>query len=105
MDRDEVLRRVQDKKPNQLDEMEEEILNKGCRAGFVVGFAACAFTMIAKIIAGVSYYDVYAVYCFTVGGQWLYKWAKLKKRSDLGLGLMWVGLVVGLFAGYLAEIF
>ena len=61
--------------------------------------------LIAKIIAGVSYYDVYAVYCFTIGGQWLYKWAKLKKRSDLGLGLMWVGLAVGLFAGYLAEIF
>ena len=90
MERDEVLRRIQDKKPNALDEMEQDILNKGCKVG---------------VIAGLPYYDVYAIYCFIASGQWFYKWIRLRRKYDLCYGILWFGMAVGLFIGYLVEIF
>lgn len=104
MNKEEVLRSVQNRKPNQMDEMEMDILNKSCKVGIVVGLVACIVAMIVKIMAGIPYYDVYAIYCFMVGGQWLYRWVRLKTRSHLCYGILWCGLAVGLFIGYLLEI-
>ncbi len=105
MERDEVLRRIQDKKPNVLDEMEQDILNKGCKVGVIAGFIACIAAMIVKMIAGLPYYDVYAIYCFIASGQWFYKWIRLRRKYDLCYGILWFGMAVGLFIGYLVEIF
>ncbi|MEY8432000.1 DUF6442 family protein [Lachnospiraceae bacterium 48-42] len=105
MDKYEVLRRVQDRNSNKLDEMEQDILNRGCKAGLWVGLIACLIAMAAKVIAGVPYYDVYAIYCFMAGGQWIYKWVRLKKRNDLCYGILWCTMAVGLFIGYLISIF
>lgn len=105
MDRDEVLRRVQDRKPNQMDEMEADILNKGCKVGLMVGLIACLIAMVTKMLADVPYYDVYAIYCFMAGGQWFYRWARLKRRHDLCYGILWCITAAGLFIGYLVEVF
>lgn len=105
MNKEEILRRAQDKKPNKMDEMELDILNKGCRAGVIVGLAACLIVMIAKMIADVPYYDVYAIYCFMTGGLWCYKWLRLKKKSDLFYAILWGGVAMGFLVGYLVEIF
>lgn len=105
MNKEEVLRRAQDRKPNKMDEMELDILNKGCKVGVLTGLAACLITMVAKMIANVSYYDVYAIYCFMVGGQWFYKWVRLEKKRDLCYGFLWCGLAAVFFISYLIEIF
>jgi len=105
MDKNEVLRRAQEKKPNKMDEMELDIYNKGCKAGLIAGLAGCLIAMVTKIIAGIPYYDVYAIYCFMAGGQLIYRWIMLKKKSDLCYGILWYALAIGLFAGYLYEIF
>lgn len=105
MDKDEVLRRAQKRTPNKMDEMEADILNKGCKIGMLTGMIVCVITMIVKMLADVPYYDVYAIYCFMTGAQWFYKWARLKKKSDLYYGILWCGLAIGLFIGYLVEIF
>lgn len=105
MDREEVLRRVQYKKPNKLDEMELDILNRGCKVGVLTGGVACIIMMITKIMAGVPYHDVFAIYCFMTSGQWFYKWVRLKRKYDLCYGILWLGLASGLFIGYLTEIF
>ena len=105
MNKDEVLRRAQDKAPNKMDEMELDILNKGCKIGVLTGLIVCVITMVIKMFAGVPYYDVYAIYCFMVGAQWFYKWSRLKTKRDLYLGFSWCGLGAGIFIGYLTEIF
>lgn len=92
MDKYEVLRRVQDRNSNKLDEMEQDILNRGCKAGLWVGLIACLIAMAAKVMAGVPYYDVYAIYCFMAGGQWIYKWVRLKKEMIYAMesyGVQW----------------
>lgn len=105
MNKEEVLRRAQNKDSHKLDEMELDILNKGCKVGVLAGLIACLITMIAKMIADVPYYDVYAIYCFIMSGQWFYKWIRLKKNSNLCYGILWFGVAAGLFIGYLTEIF
>ena len=41
MDKNEVLRRAQEKKPNKMDEMELDIYNKGCKVGLIAGPGIC----------------------------------------------------------------
>ena len=105
MNKDEVLRRAQDKAPNKLDEMELDILNKGCKTGVLTGLIVCVITMVIKIFAGVPYYDVFSIYCFMAGAQWFYKWYRLRTKRDLCFGFLWCGLAVCIFIGYLTEIF
>lgn len=105
MNKDEILRRAQDRKSNKMDEMEQDILNRGCKVGLLVGIVACLIAMAVKIMAGVPYSDVYAIYCFMAGGQWFYKWVRLKRKNDFCYGVLWCGLAVGLFISYLTEIF
>ena len=105
MNKDEVLRRAQDKAPNKLDEMELDILNKGCKTGVLTGLIVCVITMVIKIFAGVPYYDVFSIYCFMAGAQWFYKWSRLRTKRDLCFGFLWCGLAVCIFIRYLTEIF
>ena len=108
MDKDEVLRRVQkilEQKPNKMDEMELDIVNKGCKIGLIAGLIACLIVMVTKILAGLPYYDVYAIYCIMAGSQWFYRWRRLKRKNDLYYGILWYATAAGFFIGYLAEIF
>lgn len=105
MDREEVLRRAQDKKSNKMDEMELDILNRGCKAGLIAGLVACLVLMVVKMLADRPYYDVYAIYCFMAGSQWFYKWARLKHKWDLFYGILWCALAAGFLMGYVIEIF
>lgn len=105
MNKDEVLRRVQNEKSNKMDEMELEIVNKGSRFGVVFGLMGCLIIMVLKMIADVPWYDVYAIYCLMVCGQLLYKWMRLKRKSDLCYGGLWGIIAIGFFVGYLMKIF
>ncbi len=105
MDKDEVLRRIQNKNPHKMDEMELDILNKGSRFGVIFGLVGCLIVMVLKMIADVPWYDVYAIYCLMVCSQWLYKWIRLKKKIDLCYGILWGIIAIGFFAGYITEIF
>lgn len=105
MEKEEILRRVQGQKPGKMDEMEQDILNRGCKFSVIIGLVVCLVMMIAKMLAGVCYYDVYAIYCCMAGSQWLYKWRRLKEKWALACGMMWYAVGLGFFVGYLTEIF
>lgn len=105
MDKDEVLSRAQNRKSNKMDEMELDILNRGSKVGLLLGLVGCLIIMVLKMIAGAPWHDVYAIYCLMVCGQWLYKWLRLKEKRDLCIGILWGTVSIGLFVGYLTEIF
>lgn len=97
MDREEVLRRAQNGKKNQMDEMHEYIEKAGCKYSVIFGGIACLVLMIAKILAGVLWYDVYCIWAIMAGSSYFYSWKKTREKSSLWLGLAWlaVGLVFG----------
>lgn len=105
MKKEEVLLRAQSRKENEMDEMELDILNKGYRTGFLIGLVICLLIMGVKIMADAPYQDIFAVYSFMIGGQWIYKWVRLKEKHDLALGILWLLTGGVLLLGYLTELF
>lgn len=89
MERDEILRKAQLQKKNKPDEMEQQIQKTGCKTSLTAGIVLCIFLTIVKLRAGVSYYDVYAVWALMAGVYNLYVWKGLKDRDNLFLGIMW----------------
>lgn len=104
MNKDEILKKAQDKKPNQLDEMELDILQKSNTIGMLVGLIVCMAFMVVKIFCDQPYQDVYAVYCAAVCGQYLYKWSRQREKVTLVYGLIWGACAVLLFAVYVTKI-
>ena len=58
MNREEVLKKVQNRKPNQMDEMELDILQKSSTIGMTVGLIMCVALMIINIYSNQPYQDV-----------------------------------------------
>ena len=55
MNREEVLKKVQNRKPNQMDEMELDILQKSSTIGMTVGLIMCVALMIINIYSCLLY--------------------------------------------------
>ncbi len=104
MSKDEILKKAQAKKPNQLDEMELDILQKGNTIGMLVGLIVCMILMVIKIFCDQPYQDVYAVYCAVVCGQYFYKWSRQREKNALVYGLIWGVCAVLLFVVYVTKI-
>ena len=98
MDKEEVLRRVQDEGEHGMDEMHEYIERTGCRYSVLFGGAACLILMIAKISAGILWYDVYSIWGIMAGSMHFYTWRRTKETSSLRLALAWLG--VGVIFGF-----
>lgn len=105
MEREEILRRVQSQKPDQPDEMELQIEQKGNGIASLTVITLCLVLMIIKILAGQPWWDVYAIYFSMNTAQRGYKYIKLKHRSDLMLSLMSGALTVFLIFCYIYEVF
>lgn len=104
MDKDKILKKAQKKKPNQLDEMEMDILLKGNHVGLIVGLVLCLIIMLIKIYLDEPYQDIYCIYCSIICGQYMYKWFRQKERFMLVCGLLWGLTALLLFIVYLMKI-
>lgn len=104
MDKEEVLKRAQQKNSKQLDEMELDILQKGGNIGKLVALLVCALFMVIKVIFHQPYQDVYSVYCSILCGQYLYQWFRQRNKNDLFFGLTWGLVAVLLFVAYVLNI-
>ena len=73
MNKEEILKKAQSRKPNQMDEMELDILQKSSTIGMTVGLIMCVVLMIINIYCNQPYQDVYSVFCSILCGQYMYK--------------------------------
>lgn len=104
MDRkEEILKKAQDRKPYQMDEMELDILQKSSHVGMLAGLFACLALMAVKLLKDQPIQDVYAVFCSVLCGQYLYKWVRQKQKSMLFYGLLWGGVALLLFGVYVVK--
>ena len=105
MNREEVLKKVQNRKPNQMDEMELDILQKSSTIGMTVGLIMCVTLMIINIYSNQPYQDVYSVFCSIFCGQYMYRWIRQKDKFTLFCGICWGLVAVLLFILYITKIF
>ncbi len=89
MNKEEVLKKAQNRKRNQMDEMEMDILLRGNRVGLLIGTVLCVIIMCMKLYLDQPYQDVYAVLCSIACGQYLYKGIRLKDRAMTIIGGIW----------------
>lgn len=104
MNKEEILKKAQNRKPNQMDEMELDILQKSNNIGMTVGLIICVVLMIIKIFYNQPYQDVYSVYCSVLCGHYIYRWIRQKEKFTLFCGIAWGFVAVLLFIMYLTEI-
>lgn len=104
MNKDEILKKAQTKKPHQLDEMELDILLKSNSVGLIVGLIICLIMMVIKIYFDQPFQDIYAVYSSIICGQYLYKWFRQKEKYLLFCGFLWGLTALLLFIVYLMKI-
>lgn len=104
MNREEILKKAQKRKPNQMDEMELDILQKSSNVGMIVGLIICLVLMIIKIFCNHPYEDVYSVSCAILCSQYIYRWVRQKEKFTLFCGIAWGVVTVLLFIMYLTKI-
>ena len=104
MERDEILRRAQEK-TEQMDERELQVSLKGYRCGMLFGMIACFVLMLFKIFRDQPWQDAYAIFCIMDCAQYLYLWINLKNRRHLLSAILWGAAGIALFAVYLMQIF
>lgn len=100
MNREEVLKRAQQKKRHNMDEMEVDMMLRGNHVGLTVGLIVCLIIMGLKLYFDQPYQDVYAVFCSILCGQYLYKGVRLHDKSMLIVGGIWGFTTLILMIGY-----
>lgn len=104
MEKEEILRRAQNGRKNQMDEMQEQVEKSASRFAVIVGGIVCIILMVFKMWEGEPWYDVYAIWLFMVGGMHLYKWKKLCEKSEGWLGIAWLGAGIFIAISYIVDI-
>lgn len=104
MTKQEILEKAQNKKPNQMDEMEFDIMLKSNRIGLLVGLIGCIIIMFIKMYFDLPYQDVYAILSAIFCAQNLYKWNRQKENVNLFCGILWGITTLLLFAVFIMDI-
>lgn len=100
MNKEDILKKAQNKKHNKLDEMEVDILLRSNHVGLIVGLVLCLIIMGIKLYMHQPYQDIYSVFCSILCGQYLYKGFRLKDKSMKVIGVIWGGTSLLLVIGY-----
>ncbi len=104
MNKDEVLKKAQNKKHNKLDEMEVDILLRSNHVGLIVGLIACLLVMAINIYFDQPYQDIYAIYCSIICAQYVYKWIRQREKASLFCAILWGFTSVLLYVVYFMKI-
>ena len=102
MNKEEILKKAQSRKPNQMDEMEMDIFQKSSYIGMTVGLIMCVVLMIINIYCNQPYQDVYSVFCSILCGQYMYRWIRQKDKFTLFCGICW-GFVAIFYLSYILQ--
>lgn len=100
MDKDEILAKSR-KENRDADLVELEVLHRANGVALSVSLAVCAVISILSAIGGGMNYSVWAVQFSMLSTIMLVKFAKLKRRHELLLGILYAGFALFFFVFYL----
>jgi len=103
MDKNEILRKAQDRKG--LDEMEAQVIQRGSEIAMWIGLLFSVLLMVCKMLADQPWQDLYSVYCAMVAALHFYKWYRLRQRHHLVYGILWAAMAAFLAVLYLCFLF
>lgn len=104
MNKDEILRQAQSKKPNTPDEMELQVIRKGSGIALFSILVLCLIFMLVKIAVKQPWYDVYSICFISMGVQHLYKGIQLHQKHEQILGIICSIVALIMAAAYICEL-
>ena len=104
MKKEEILNASRKEHQNKdLAEM-EMIYRAGRHASRVGALVCCLLSLLSSMIAHTMIYSPWVIYFSIITTQWLVRFIKMKRRSDLLLTIMFFILSVLAFVGFVRQI-
>lgn len=103
-EKEEILNASRKEHQNKdLAEM-EMIYRAGSHASRVGALVCCLLSLLSSMIAHTMIYSPWVIYFSIITTQWLVRFIKMKRRSDLLLTIMFFILSVLAFVGFVRQI-
>ncbi len=104
MDREDILEASRKENRNKdLAEM-EVVSQAGSIAARVGAAVCCVISILSSTIARTMLYSPWAIYFSMMAAQWLVRFLKLKRKSDLVISLAFLSLTVLAFMGIMQRL-
>lgn len=104
MKKDEILNASRKEHQNKdLAEM-EMIYRAGSHASRVGALVCCLLSLLSSMIAHTMIYSPWVIYFSIITTQWLVRFIKMKRKSDLVLTILFFILSVLAFAGFIRRL-
>lgn len=104
MDKDEILAKSREEHKDR-DYVEAEAMVKANSIALSVGFIVCgALTILHAVFADTPDYAVWTVYFSVLAAIFLVKFARLRRRHELIMGLLYLAFCLFFFAFYLRTL-
>ncbi|MCU6747092.1 DUF6442 family protein [Faecalicatena acetigenes] len=104
MEKDEILNASRKEHGNKdLAEM-EVIYQAGSHAGRVGALVCCLLSLLSSLLAHTMLYSPWVIYFSILATQWLVRFIKMKRKSDLVLTITFLILSILAFVGFIYRI-
>ena len=104
MNKEEILKASRKENKNK-DLAEIEVMYQaGSHASRVGALVCCLLSLLSSMLAHTMIYSPWVIYFSILATQWLVRFIKMKRRSDLLLTIMFFILSVLAFVGFVRQI-
>ena len=104
MNREEILKASRkDNKNKDLAEM-EVIYQAGSHASRVGALVCCLISLLSSLLAHIMLYSPWIIYFSMISTQWLVRFIKMKRKSDLVVAILFLCLTVLALVGFIRRL-
>lgn len=104
MNREEILKASRKENKNKdLAEM-EVIYQAGSHASRVGSLVCCLISLLSSLLAHIMLYSPWIIYFSMISTQWLVRFIKMKRKSDLVVAILFLCLTVLALVGFIRRL-
>jgi len=104
MKKEEILKASRDENKNKdLAEM-EVMYQAGAHAGRVGALVCCIVSILSSMVAHTLLYSPWVIYFSIITTQWVVRFIKMKRRSDLVLAILFLSLTILASVGFVHRL-
>ena len=104
MNKDEILKASRKENKNKDLAEIEVMLQAGSHASKVGALVCCLISLLSSVLAHIMLYSPWIIYFSIIATQWLVRFIKMKRKSDLVLAILFLCLTVLAFVGFVCRL-
>ena len=104
MKKEEILQASRKENKNK-DLAEMQVIQQAeTHAGRVGALACCVISLLSSMLAHILLYSPWVIYFSIITTQWLVRFIKMRRKSDLVLAILFLSLAVLAFIGFVHRL-